>query len=385
MVKNNYLFFIIIMSLASFISYTYYNPLPTNALFELLVLTSLLFLAKKMESGAWIIVCGCLFYIAYTFIIAHLNATHPKDYFLAYKSYVYLVILAFFSGKCLFSQRQVTLLFNMLLGIFLCKYILWLIFATFKRPGVFAENNFEIMTILFIALAVWAIDKKLSVTQWLTLTLVVFMSGSRSGVVAYFAMLTFLLIRNFDFKTILKLMVLGIIGVGVAGVLVSRLSGGDVSSIDRVVFAQGFLIAIKDWTWFNFLFGSTPLTALPDAVCERLVFYKTLFSAKDPNICYSVILHSYVIRQVFDHGIVGLAVVFTVINYLLKISLVPGRVRLSVVSILFLNGLSVSSINSVYALVGIVVIMTTLYPHRYEFEKKRLQREKSNNCSTNNA
>ncbi|MBD1580953.1 hypothetical protein [Pseudoalteromonas sp. S16_S37] len=294
---------------------------------------------------------------------------------------MYLIILAFFSGKCLFSQAQIRILFNTLLVIFFCKYILWFIFATFKRPGVFAENNFEIMTILFIALAAWSIEKKLTGMQWITLTLVVFMSGSRSGVVSYFAMLTLLLIRTFDFKTVLKLMVLGVIGIGVVAVLASRLSGDDVSSIDRVVFAQGFLIAIKDWTWFNFLFGSAPLTALPDVVCDRLVFYKTLFSAKDPTVCYSVILHSYVIRQVFDHGIVGLFIVFVILNYLMKISLVTGRVRLSVLAILFLNGLSVSSINSVYALVGIVVILTTMYPHRFALERKKLAAElDSNKC-----
>ncbi|MBE0369271.1 hypothetical protein PAUR_a3086 [Pseudoalteromonas aurantia 208] len=360
------------MSVASFISYTYYNPLPTNMLFELMLLVSLLLLAKKMHASAWLVVAGCFLYITYTFAIAYFHLVHLQDYLLAYKSFIYMMILAFFSGKCLFTKKQVLTLFNALLWIFLCKYIIWLVFSEIKRPGVFVENNFEIMTMLFISLAVWSLEKKLTTVQWVLLTLIIFMSGSRSGVVSYFAMIALLSIHSFNFKTFLKLFPIGMVGIGVIAVLVSRLSGGDVSAIDRVVFAQGFLFAIEDWGWLNFLFGSTPLTALPESVCDRLVFYESLFSAKDPSVCYSVILHSYIMRQVFDHGVFGLFIVFFIINHLMKISLVPSRARKCVLAILFLNGMSVSSINSVYAVVGLVVILTTFYPHRYAFEKTRL-------------
>ncbi|CCQ10303.1 hypothetical protein PALB_11680 [Pseudoalteromonas luteoviolacea B = ATCC 29581] len=359
------------MLLVSFISYksTFnYNLLPTNALFELMVLLSIGLVAKRMPLSAWAIIALSSVYIGYTLVVALQNGTHPVDYLLAFKAFVYLIFLSFFTGnKVLFNRETLISAFDFILILFLMKYVIWIAIGDGFRPGVFAENNFEIMLVLFWALTVWALQGELSLKQWLLLTAVIFLSGSRSGVVSYFAVMSILLIRQFDWKTLLKLGILGIIGVGVVAVFISRLSDGNLNSIDRVVFFQGLLIAMREWTFFDYLVGAPPLTELPDVVCQRMNYYKELFSAKDPAICYSVILHSFIMRVVHDHGFIGLFFLFWATNLLMKRSFVPPRARVGVLAVLFLNGLSVSSLNSVYALVGLIILVAAPYADKLSF------------------
>jgi uncharacterized membrane protein YfcA len=185
-------------------------------------------------------------------------------------------------------------------------------------------------------------------------------------------MLVLLYIKEMSWKTVVQLCLVGVAGIGVVAIFVSRLSGESAEEIDRVVFFQIFLNASSNWHWSEFLFGNPAITALPQEACERLAFYESLFSAKDPSICYSVILHSYITRAIYDHGFVGLIFVFWAINYLLKLSDVERRARWAALSILILNGVSVSSVNSVYASLGIIIVMSSLYPHRLHSECNKL-------------
>lgn len=358
MIKNQFYIFIIGLAFFSFFSYNYYNLLPANAIFELLVLSAFFFVAKRMQVKAWVVFATCTFYIIYTLSISLINNVHIQDYFLAYKTFVYIAILCFFSGKELFEKTALIKLYHIVLALFILKYVLWLLIATFERPGVFTENNFELMLLLFFSLSVYSAVGKLSRVELVTLVAIVFLSGSRSGVLALFVMLCILYIKSFDWRTILKIGLLSFVGVGVGLIFISRLSGGGIESIDRFVFLQGFVIAVMDWGLLDYLTGSPPLTALPDVVCERLVFYKTMFSAADPSRCYSVILHSYIIRVLFDHGVLGLIFIFGSIWTLIKISGISNRVNFAACSILFFNGLSVSALNSVYAMIGLIILLT---------------------------
>ncbi|MBQ4860855.1 hypothetical protein J8L98_03980 [Pseudoalteromonas sp. MMG013] len=372
MVKQQYLVLFLLLSLVGIVSYSQYNLLPANAIFELLVLVSLLFIGKRMQPSAWALFLLSLGYLLVTLALAKLRAVHPVDYFIAYKTFFYLCILSFFSSKVLFGHAFVRKAWYALLGLFFFKYIVWTVLGAEGRPGLFTENNFEIMFLLLIGCAVWSIRNHLTLYEWMALGGVTFLSGSRSGVICFLAMFVLLYIKEMNWKTILQLGLVGGVGAGVAAIFISRLAGGGIEQIDRVVFFQGFLLGIADWGWWEYLLGSQTLTALPPEVCDRLTYYQSLFSAKDPSICYSVILHTYITRTIFDHGFIGLFFIFFALNYLLKLSHVVTKARLAVLAILFLNGASVSSINSVYAVVGVMVILTTFYPHRYGFEKARL-------------
>ncbi|MBQ4849217.1 hypothetical protein [Pseudoalteromonas sp. MMG012] len=380
MVRQQYLLLFLVLSLLSFLSFGNYHVLPVNIIFELLVLFAFFCVVKRMDLVVWGIFSLSAGYFIVSFLLGQIRGVHPSDFLLAYKAFFYLSILCFFSSKVLFTSDILKKFWYLMLSLFFLKYVVWIAIGAGFRPGIFTENNFEVMFLLFVGVAVWGLRNSLSASEWILLGVIIFLSGSRSGIICFLAMFVLLTIKEMNWKVIFQIFVAGLIGIGVIAIFISRLSGGSAEDIDRVVFFQGFLVAISDWGWWQFLFGSQVLTPLPDEVCNRLVFYQTLFSAKSPDICYSVILHSYITRTIFDHGFFGFFFIFFVINGLMKLSQVTLKARLTVIVILFLNGASVSSVNSVYAVMGIILILTALYPHRYEYEKKKLnlRREVSN-------
>lgn len=359
MVKNSYYLFFFIISFFGVISYGKYNLLPANVLFELLVLVSFGLVTKKLPVKAFFIFLSCIGYVIYTFLIAKTNSIHPADYFLAFKSFIYISILCFFCRKKLFNEINCRYFFQGLLIVFFFKYIFWLALNSFERPGLYTENNFELIFLLMVAVCVFHTSGFLSKLELTSLVVIVFLSGSRSGLLALFAVLFILYIKQLDFKTLIKIILLSIFAFAAAIVFIARLSGGGIESIDRFVFVQGFVIAVVDWGLIDFLTGAEPLTALPEVVCQRLSYYEKLFSIGDPSKCYSNVLHSYIIRMLFDHGILGLLFIFWSVSSLLKLSNVNLRSRLAVLSILLLNGLSVSSLNSVYAMLGLIFILSS--------------------------
>ncbi|WP_440054169.1 hypothetical protein ACSLBF_15020 [Pseudoalteromonas sp. T1lg65] len=364
MVRKQFLFFFLTLAFISLAVVGQYHILPTNALFELLVLCTFLFVAKRMCPSAWLIFCCCIVYLIVTLALAKVRGVHPVDYFIAYKAFFYIAILCFFSSKVLFQETLLRRFWYVLLALFFIKYVIWIALRQEGRPGIFTENNYEIMFLLLLGCAIWSFTRSLKMTDWMALATVTFLSGSRSGVICFLAMFTVFYIKDFGWKTVLKLLVVAIIAAGVVATFISRLSGGDLEAIDRVVFFQGFLQAISDWGWQEYLIGSQTLTPMPESVCNRLQYYQSLFSAGKPGVCYSLVLHTYLTRVVFDHGFLGLIFIFVSINQLLKLSDIAPRARLAAFSIVFLNGASVSSINSVYAVVGLIILMTGLYPER---------------------
>ncbi|WP_462155386.1 hypothetical protein [Pseudoalteromonas piscicida] len=367
MVRKQFLFFFLTLAIMSIGIIGQYHVLPTNAIFELLVLCTFLFVAKRMCPSAWLVFSCSLLYLIITLALAKARGIHPVDYFIAYKTFFYLALLSFFSSKVLFEEKLLRRFWHILLLLFFVKYVIWIGLGQEGRPGIFTENNYEIMFVLLLGCAIWGFNRSLSLFDWMALGVVTFLSGSRSGVICFLAMFTIFYIKDFGWKTIIKLLVVAIIAAGVAATFISRLSGGDIEAIDRVVFFQGFLKAISGWGWQEFLIGSQTLTAMPESVCTRLQYYQSLFSAGKPGVCYSVILHTYLTRAIFDHGFLGLLFIFLAVNQLLKLSDVSPRARLACISILFLNGASVSSMNSVYAIVGLIIVMTALYPERLKY------------------
>lgn len=361
MIKNSFVTVFLLLVITSFFSFETYHILPASQIFEFLVLLSFFFVAKRVSITAFIIFILTSVYIIYTLYVSLSFGVYPKDYFIAYKAFFYLIILSFFAGKELFSADFVCKAYRFLLFAFIIKYILWLLLATFKRPGLFYENNFELMFLLLFTIAVYRVLGKLKSLDLFLLVCVVFLSGSRSGILSLIAILTILYIKNFDLKTIIKLIMLSIIALGGAAVFISRLGNGGIESVDRFAFLQAFVFSVIDWGVLDFLTGSKPLTALPESVCQTFGFYKQLFSAGDPSKCYSVILHSYILRAIFDQGVLGLLFVFYAVAKLLSVSNVPPRALLAVMAILLINALSVSSISSVFAALGLIVVLATRY------------------------
>ncbi|WP_216073902.1 hypothetical protein, partial [Acinetobacter baumannii] len=91
-----------------------------------------------------------------------------------------------------------------------------------------------------------------------------------------------------------------------------------------------------------------PITALSPESCRSLSFYDVLFSYSGNGSCYSVILHSYFFRVIFDHGAFGLVLLFSFLAVALR---KYGYSKMDVgvvIGILSASALSVSAMNSVF-------------------------------------
>jgi len=91
-------------------------------------------------------------------------------------------------------------------------------------------------------------------------------------------------------------------------------------------------------------------------VCSRLSFYDALFSYSGNGSCYSVVLHSFNMRILFDHGVIVAFICGSLLWKFMAGS--PGKAKCCVIALLVLNGLSVSSLNSIYAALGLVFILS---------------------------
>jgi hypothetical protein len=103
--------------------------------------------------------------------------------------------------------------------------------------------------------------------------------------------------------------------------------------------------------------GAFPLTPLSPGSCGSLAFYEILFSKTDPGVCYSVIFHSFLMRAVFDHGLLGLVLLYGLLWLGLRRSGMVVRDALALLGLITLSALSVSAFNSVFAAIVLAVAM----------------------------
>jgi hypothetical protein len=84
-----------------------------------------------------------------------------------------------------------------------------------------------------------------------------------------------------------------------------------------------------------------------------------LFSRSGNGTCYSVVFHSFLLRAIFDHGILGLVFIIFSAYKLLVVSGVRKGAAVVFVAIVIINGLSVSSFNNLFYAVSTVFLMAT--------------------------
>ncbi|EPF5080520.1 hypothetical protein ACSSTY_001000 [Vibrio cholerae] len=348
--------FLFFLSLSGIVSYNSYNLINADISFEVLILLSFLLIKKQISESA--IIYLTVLYLIYSFFMSQIRGANEIDFLLAYKSFFYIIILSFFCGKDLFYEDDVKKLYHMLLVFFFIKYVLWHIISHSDRPGLFSENNFEILFLLLLTIAIYRLNERLNLFEIMALTSIIFLSGSRSGSLAFLVMLIFLYIKEISLSTLIKLFMIGIISVGVGVIFILRMDINNLESIDRFVFLQSLLLSIKDFSIIEYFWGTKPLTTLPPVVCSQLSYYDVLFSKNNDGTCYSVVLHSYLLRTFYDHGIVGIIFSFYALNRFLIRSNIEIRIRLATISIIFINGLSVSALNTVYCTLGLIILLS---------------------------
>ena len=290
------------------------------------------------------------------------------DFAQAYKAFYYVAPLTLFVGKNIFRDKEIIKLLNILLTLFLLKYgysrALNLTERMGERPGIFVENNFEL---IFLLIIFYITESKFTAKDRLLRTLavvaIVFLSGSRSALLALIAMFLFMHIKKLNGKTIISLLTLGLLIAGTSYIFITRMDG-DIQTIDRFRFLQIFLDETKNWEWYEYILGTLPLTPLSDYSCKALSAYSALYSYSGDDSCYSVILHSFILRVIFDHGIAGLLFIIAFVLQALKRSGHTPRQRLCIISIILISAASVSAFNSVFTALALAIAFSQQKTHQ---------------------
>lgn len=325
-------------------------------LFDAFIFSSLIFF-KTSRKGTFILLGlgSYLFYhLAYVYI--NFGTTHFRDLFLSIKFVLYFIILISIYRRQLLSAELFSKYFNVLLFMFLIKYVIARALGD-SRPPLFTENNFEMcfLSVLYITYVYVNGSSKL---KFFLLLIVVVLSGSRS------AILGLLIIYIYQFKPFssinlyqfIRLLSLGVVGFIVILVVLSRMGSSGLEGVDRYIFLLVFIDNIYDWGVKEFLFGNSPLTPLKAGSCQQLSFYQSLFSRSSEGVCYPVILHLFWFRVILEHGVVIVILSSLLIFYVLRQKGFNTRYALFCIALISVNGLSVSAYSSSIIFFSLVII-----------------------------
>ena len=159
-----------------------FNVTPAGSLVEVAFLGAAALAARRLGAGAWAVLlpAGCYVFLKTLLLLLYGAASLP-DFLLAYKAFIYLVLLAFFVGKSLFDGRRLAGLATFLVVVFLAKYGYSVVLGFADRPGVYMENNFEL--IMLMGLVYLAHPYLGARRHWVFagLAVTVLLSGSRSA------------------------------------------------------------------------------------------------------------------------------------------------------------------------------------------------------------
>ena len=334
-----------------------WNVLPAESLLEgVFILTTAFCVARPNRAGRLMLVVA-LAYVALKTGLMVLRGNSPwLDFIQAYKAYFYLIALAFFVRRRIFSGPRLATVVMVLLSACLVKYGYSQVFGMDSRPGVYFENNYELIMIVGLFYLAWPYLGRRRALMLGVLTLVVLLSGSRSGALALLLLFVVLIVRRSNRFWPLHILGFGVVGVAVMTLFASRDPAG-VQSIDRYNFLQIFLHEVQHWPLWEFLTGSYPITPLSPESCTALSYYDTLFSKTTPGVCYSVILHAYLMRGIFDQGVLGLGLLYVLVWMALRRSRASMRDAVLLLGILTISGTSVSAFNNVFAAIMLAVAL----------------------------
>lgn len=338
-----------------------WGPLPTTELLDAWVILFILacFLRGRIETTLTI---GLLGAYLLTRIIPALYIDAPlQDFAQAYRWVLYLIAFAFAVGRKWGPVGPLVRVMWILLSLALTKTVLtFAILGPGERPGLLLENNFEIA--LFAGLVIVLYKHLGRGRPWAVLLMgtMTLLSGSRSGAVAFLILALFAVTQakgaNLFVKYVLGLLVPALIFVP-AWIFQQRAIGA--TQVDRLNFLDVFWAETANWDALQWIFGSTPITALSDGACFRLSYYQMLFSSEGDGSCYSVILHAFILRVVFDAGVLGLVIAFGVAWCMMRRGRVQFGVAFALILVAFTNSLSVSGPNNPYVALPILLSIVT--------------------------
>lgn len=325
-------------------------------LFDLFILSSVVFFKTNRKQ---LIISLCLvLYVGYhtVYVLNVYSSSYLRDLFLSIKFIIYFIILLFISKRMLISVESYKKGVEILLVFFISKYLIARVLGD-SRPPLYTENNFELcaLSILYLAYVFLGGASKL---KFALVAAIIIISGSRSAVLGLVVLYVYQFkpFSGMSLSQIIKIAFLGIVGVLAAFILLARMGSNGLESIDRFVFMLVFIDNVSLWGVKELLLGNPPLTPLLPESCNQLSFYKVLFSKANENVCYPLILHSFWLRVVLEHGLLIVPFIFITLSIILKSKGFNNRFCLYCFSLIAINGLSVSAFSSSLIILSLVII-----------------------------
>jgi hypothetical protein len=319
-----------------------------------------------------IVIRGLTFlYIVLSYVYAiGFNNANVFDFLKIYKAFIYLFFLTFLVNKHLMTYMGANRLIYILFSLFTVKYILMIVTHRSDRPIMYMENNFELMFLYALYLIRYTVTKEKYLFFLGLVGLITILSLSRSSLLMYSALALFVVADSFK-KTRVFIIPGAIIILGSVAFYIFSQRSSSLQDIDRYRFMLVWWSNVNNWNFFQWMVGAERITALSPQSCSYMNYFKVMFSYKEDGTCYSVVLHSFIFRVLFDHGILGFVALLWSVYYLLVKSSVRRDVTIVFIAIVLINGLSVSSFNNLFFAISMVFLMTT----NTDFQQVALEEE----------
>jgi len=344
-------FCFVILGILGFANYGRAHIINVSTAFDILIVLSVFIYKPKFADQTSLLLFIVFFsYFVISFLIATVfQGNHLLDFLLAYKAIFYFTILFYFERKRIGGRQRFYQLYKWLVIFFFIKYVSSVLLSLNDRPLLFRENNFELMLLGLMFYLKFILFEKIKGWELLTIIVIFLISGSKSAIPILFLVLASVYLKGLTWKKILSFSVICMVFVAVfASLLISKYGLTGLGGIDRIAFFRVFLLEMMNSSNLEILFGHMRISALLETSCNALYFYPGLFSFKNDGSCYSLILHSFLLRSIFDHGVVGTLIIFYSCYFLLSRAGYSNRVSYTFLGVMFLNSLSVSGFNSVF-------------------------------------
>jgi hypothetical protein len=335
-----------------------FNLAPAGPLLEVAFLLAMVVTGLRLGPGSvpMLVIAGSYVGVKLLLLLT-LGSAGLADFVQAYKSFIYLVALGLVVGRRFVDGARLARMTTFLVAAFLLKYGYSLVFGLADRPGVYIENNFELVMLIGLVLVAWPYFGARRDLVFVCLATTVLISGSRSAALGLLCVYAALYLRPGTRTWPLHLAGLAGVAYAVLAVFTSRAAADGEVELDRLVFLDTFSYEVRNWPLWEFVTGSFPLTPLSPGSCGNLAFYEVLFSRSDPGTCYSVILHSFFLRAVFDHGLLGLVLIYALVWLGLRRSGTSTRDAVALLALVSVSGLSVSAFNNVFVAIVLAAAM----------------------------
>lgn len=341
-----------------------YSPIPISSLLDVWIISLGIYLFFRTTHYSFLSVTTLIVFLATCLAVGTLGTQSPLgDFFQAYRWVVYLIILGLTVGKQVGNWSRLVPLLWILLSLALFKAILTtILLGTGQRPGLFTENNFELALFSGLTVVVYGRLTRYRALLVVLLGLLVLLSGSRSGAVAYLIVVIYVLVSSKTTNPLVKYLSLFATPISLLAVFIIFRTRSIQSNgvIDRLRFFDVFLYEMQTANLATWIFGHPPITPLTTGGCDALSYYDQLFSSTGDGTCYSVIFHSFIMRVVFDAGLLGLFVSILLPYYFLYRSGVAHFQNIALTLISLSNGLSVSGFNNPYVFLPMTLAILTV-------------------------